>query len=202
MKTSTGLNVFFLTIQVNPSKYAVEVCCFLVPSATNNPSGYVASSVGFPATPFVVQPAFPAAFNIIVGYPAGWVGSNFFNQASSSGYINGVQYTWNSSITSVSYLSSKSPQVNPNATIYMALSSINNPYALPSSIIYAISPTNGIGGVIIDKPPQFCWNKFIDGTYNELSITFLGTDLSPVKINDPNMTILLAIKDGDEYNGK
>jgi hypothetical protein len=35
----------------------------------------------------------------------------------------------------------------------------------------------------------------LSGTYNELRLQFLGTDLQPVTIKDPNMTILLAIKD-------
>jgi hypothetical protein len=38
----------------------------------------------------------------------------------------------------------------------------------------------------------------IDGTYNELRLTFLGNDLSPLPIADPNMTILLTIRDKDE----
>jgi hypothetical protein len=38
----------------------------------------------------------------------------------------------------------------------------------------------------------------IDGTYNELRLSFLGTDLRPLIINDPNMTILLTIRDKDE----
>jgi hypothetical protein len=42
------------------------------------------------------------------------------------------------------------------------------------------------------------WNKMIDGTYNELRLTFLGNDLKPLIIRDPNMTILLTIRDKDE----
>jgi hypothetical protein len=42
------------------------------------------------------------------------------------------------------------------------------------------------------------WNKLIDGTYNEIRLTFLNTRLEPLIIKDPNMTILLAIRDRDE----
>ena len=38
----------------------------------------------------------------------------------------------------------------------------------------------------------------IDGTYTELRLTLLGTDLQPLIINDPNMTILMTIRDKDE----
>jgi hypothetical protein len=42
------------------------------------------------------------------------------------------------------------------------------------------------------------WNKLIDGTYNQLLLTFLGTNLQPLSIADPSMTILLTIRDKDE----
>jgi hypothetical protein len=42
------------------------------------------------------------------------------------------------------------------------------------------------------------WNKLIDGTYNELRLGILGTDLNPIKINDPNMTFLLTIRDRED----
>jgi len=202
MTTAAGLNVFFLTFEVNPTSYGIQICCYQVPSAAINPKLYVASSLGFPTTPFVVQVTIPSAFNKIIGYPAGWVSTNYYGSASSSGFLSGVPYVWSSSVGIVSYMSNTAPQVNPNPSVYLAISSINNPYSLPSSIIYAVTPSNGIGAVIIDKPPQFCWNKFIDGTYNELTVNLLGSDLSPIKIYDPNMTIMLAIRDNDEFGGK
>jgi len=38
----------------------------------------------------------------------------------------------------------------------------------------------------------------VDGTYSQLTLTLLGNNLQPLTINDPNMTILLAIRDKDE----
>ena len=38
----------------------------------------------------------------------------------------------------------------------------------------------------------------LDGTYSQLLLTLLGTNLQPLTINDPNMTILLTIRDKDE----
>jgi hypothetical protein len=46
------------------------------------------------------------------------------------------------------------------------------------------------------------WNRLIDGTYNELRLSFLGTNLQPISVNDPNMTILLTIKDKEESFSK
>jgi hypothetical protein len=88
------------------------------------------------------------------------------------------------------------------SSIYFSLSNINNPYSQPSSIIYSLVPQGVVGSLITERPPQFMWNKMIDGAYNQLTLTFLGTDLQPIVIQDPSMTILLTIKEGDEYGGK
>jgi hypothetical protein len=208
MTTSTGSIVYFIQLEINTSRYAVQLCTFRVPSASVNPSGFIPTALGFPTQVFNPSVTFPANFNQIVGYPAGWASpSNLggsvppFN-ASGSGLYLGVSYDYNNTTGAMSFYSSSAPDITPNASVYLAISNINNPYALPSSIIYAISPSNGIGRVIIDKPPQFCWNQLINGTYNQLQISILGSDLQPIKINDPNMTFLFALKDKDEWGGK
>ena len=100
-------------------------------------------------------------------------------------------------IRSQSYLSTKAPNVQPNSSVYFSLSNINNPYSQPSSIIYSLVAQGVVGELIRERPPQFMWNKMIDGAYNQLTLTFLGTDLQPIVIQDPSMTILLTIKEGD-----
>jgi hypothetical protein len=79
--------------------------------------------------------------------------------------------------------------------LLVTISNIDNKYANPSSIIYSISPTVAIGQLIVEKPPEFAWNEMISGTINELRVQLLGTDLSQVQIKDPNMTIVLVIKE-------
>jgi hypothetical protein len=59
-----------------------------------------------------------------------------------------------------------------------------------------------VGSIISDKPPNYLWNKMYDGFYNQLTITILGTNLQPIQLNDPQTTILLAIKDAGELSGK
>lgn len=217
--TVTGEQVFFLKFEVNISKYAIQVCCYSPPfsGAGGNPNGYTpASGTALSATRQTLTPSFPNAFTQTIGFPtvnqllgigiAGgtWSGFNYANAgtATSSGLYNLVPFSWNATTGVVAYSSNNSPQVNPNGSIYISCSNINNPYAIPSTTIYAITPTGTAGSAIIEKPPNYCWNRFIDGTYNRIAVTFLGLDGRPIKIQDPQMTILLAIKDGDEYGGK
>ena len=88
------------------------------------------------------------------------------------------------------------PQVQPNSSIYFSISNIQNKYSIPNSIIYSLSPAVAFGEQITALPPQFAWNKLLSGTYNELRLTILGLDQSPLKSLDPkNITIVLVIQD-------
>ena len=98
----------------------------------------------------------------------------------------------------LSYVSTQAPNVQPNSSLLFSLSNIDNAYATPSSILYTLVPTVAIGELIVEKPSAFIWTRLIPGFYTELRLTILGTDLSPIKINDGAMTIVLVIKDAGE----
>jgi hypothetical protein len=196
---SSNDNVYYLELIVNPSRYAIQLNTFLVPTVL--PATYTAPA-GFAGFPTVAQNpvvTFPSSFNEIVGYVAGFQS----NANVGNAYVPPVsQYVSKLANGTLSYISTTSPNVQPNSSLYVSCSGINNPYSQPSSIIYSMTPSVAIGGLITEKPPNFVWNKLIDGTYNELRVTFLGTNLQPIKLNDNQITILLAIKDGDEIGLK
>jgi hypothetical protein len=218
--TPTGEQVFYMKFEVNLSLYAIQVCCYSPPysGAGGNPNNYTpAFGTALSPTRETLTPIFPNAFTKTIGWPTPnqlltvglpngvWGGFDWASlptPVNQSGLYYLVPFSWNYTTGVVAYSSNNSPQVNPNGSIYISCSNINNPYAIPSTTIYAITPTGVAGSAIVEKPPQFCWNKFIDGTYNRLAVTFLGLDGRPIKIQDPQMTILLAIKDGEEYAGK
>jgi len=196
---SSGDNVYYAEIAVNPARYAIQLNTFLVPIAL--PATYVApvGFVGFPAVAQNPVVTFPPLFNEIVGYAPGFAS----NANVGNAYVPPVsQYVSKLANGTLSYISTVSPNVQPNSSLYVSCSGINNPYSQPSSIIYSMTPSVAVGGLITEKPPNFVWNRLIDGTYNELRVTFLGTNLSPIKLNDNQITILLAIKDGDEIGLK
>lgn len=196
---TTGDYLYPFDIILNPNRYAVQLNTFLVP--TSLPSG-TSIPVGFPGWPSTAQNpvvTFPEAFNIIVGYTAGFSSNanvgNAYVPPSPSEQTN---YVSKDGVGTISYLSNTSPQVQPNNNVLFSISNINNPYSQPSSIIYSLNPNVSVGEQIYETPPNFMWNKLIDGTYSELRLTFLGNDLRPLIIKDPNMTILLTIRDKDE----
>ena len=172
--------VYYADIVVNPNRYAIQVNTFAVP--TTLPAGFTtpANWVGFPTTTFNPSLIFPPNFSDLIGYA-----DNFATSLNT-----GVG-------TTLSYLSTTSPAVQPNSSIYLAMSNINNKYASPSSIIYNITPRVGLGQQINEFPPQFAWNKLMSGTYNELRVQFLGQDKQPITLLDPEMSIVFVINDND-----
>ena len=175
-----GLNVYYADFIVNPTRYAIQINTFPVPTALplgwSNPAGLV-----FPLVTFNPIITLPPKFNDILGFTAG------FTTPQNLGIG-----------TNLSFLSSKAPQVQPNNNLLVGLSGIDNKYANPSSIIYSVSPAVGLGELITDRPANFNWNRILAGTYNQLRLQFIGNTYENLNIRDPNMTIILVIQDQDD----
>lgn len=196
---SSGDNVYYVEMIVNPNRYAIQINTFLIP--TSLPSGWSLPSnfVGFPTT--TQNPVFTVNSNFykIIGYSLGFsTNSNIGNTYVAPTPSINNNYVEKNSAGTLSYLSNTNPDVQPNSSIYLSISNINNPYSQPSSIIYAITPNVSIGEQIIETPPNFMWNRMIDGTYNQLRVQLLGIDKQPIQMKDPNMTIMLTIRDANE----
>lgn len=187
---SAGDNVYFAEFIVNPTAYAIQLNTYNVPATLpigwTNPGGALLPLQSF--NPVITT---PARFNQLVGFATTFSSS----QNQNNGGANPGTTTAYKIGSTFSYLSTITPQVQPNANLLISITGIDNDYASPSSIIYSLAPSVAIGQLIVEKPPEFNWNKLLRGTYNQLRIQFLGTDFTPVQIKDPNMTILLTIRD-------
>lgn len=180
----SGENFYYINFIINPTRYAVQISLTQVP--TSLPAGYTAptggfNTTGFPPSVFLPILTIGTKFGEIIGFSPPTIGSG---TATSD------------------YLSTQSPNIQPNSTILITCSGIDNPAGNPSNVIYSITPSVNVGEAIIEKPPSFLWSRLIDGTYNKLQISFLGTDLSPLIINDPQITIVLAFAQEDEVKSK
>jgi hypothetical protein len=201
---AVGQNIYYIELEVNANRYSVQLNTYLVP--TSLPATFVQPSNfnGYPTQRFNPIVSIPYRFSEFIGFVD--IGGVFFTSnnnvnnaytpptASKSNY-----YVTKSAIGTLSYLSNSYPNVQPNSSVLLSVSNVNNPYSQPSSIIYSLSPNVAIGELIQDKPPEIIWSKMIDGTYNEIRITLLGTDLQPLIIADPSITILLCIRDKDVF---
>jgi len=194
---ATGDNVFYAEFIVNASRYAVQINTFLVPLAL--PAGYTnPAGLVFPLTTFNPIITLPANINKIFGYIVNFATDQNLNNA----YVPPVSsYVSKLANGTLSYISTTAPQVQPNSSVLLNISNIDNFYSQPTGIIYTVVPNVAIGEIISEKPPQFAWNKMINGTYNELRMNILGADLQPIVVNDPAMTFILVIAQKDEISG-
>lgn len=188
----SGENVYYAEFIVNPARYAVQINTYLFPTAL--PAGFTnPAGVAFPPQSFNPVITLPVNINEVFGYVAGFQTDQNLNNA----YIPPVStYVAKLANGTLSYISTQAPNVQPNSNLLFSISNIDNAYAQPTSIIYTLVPNVAVGQIINERPSNFIWNKLIPGTYNELRLTILGTDLTPIKINDPQITIVLVIKEG------
>jgi len=222
---SAGQNVYFLEMLVNATRYAIQINTFPVPTSTGwtyngatlqwtgnaltayagwtTPVANVPAALpgwqGFPSTTVNYNPTIglPASFCSLIGYVA-----NTYAVGNPTTFPNGQVLVSPPTIGTIdtagvnrSYLSSIAPQIQPNSSIYFAISNIENKYATPNSIIYSLNPAVSFGEQINEYPPQFAWNKLLSGTYNNIRLQILGLNFQALTILDPSITIVLVIRD-------
>jgi len=176
---ASGQNVYFFNFVVNPNLYAIQLNTYQFP--TSLPVGWTnPAAVVFPAQTFKPQVSTPNAFNQIIGFASTFVSARDLGTA----YPN-----------TDSYVSVTSPQVQPAPTLIINTSNINNIYSNPSTCIYAVTPTVAIGEQIVERPPEFSWNKLTSGTYSEIRLQLTTPTGQLVPILDPQLTIILAIRE-------
>lgn len=192
----SGQNVFYAEFILNPARYSVQINTFLFPNALpvgwTNPAG-----IAFPyANTFNPSIIIPNNLNTIMGFTTTLTTDINLNNTYAP---PPSQYISKLANGTLSYISTTSPQVQPNSSILINISNIDNSYSQPTGIVYSIVPSVGVGEVINEKPVNYIWNKLIQGTYNEIRMSILGNkDLQPIQINDPAMTFVFVIKEGSE----
>jgi len=176
---ASGQNVYYFNLVVNPNLYAIQLNTYQFPIAL--PVGFTnPAAIVFPAQTFKPQVATPSNFNQIIGFASTFISARDLGTA----YPN-----------TDSYVSTTSPQVQPAPTLIINTSNINNIYSNPSTCIYAVTPTVAIGEQIVERPPEFSWNKLTPGTYSEIRLQLSTPTGQLVPILDPQMTIILAIRE-------
>ena len=201
---ASGNFVYYISLEVNATRYAVQINTFTVPTAAGSltdPGNFVFRTGTGNADPFNPVVTIPAGFNKIIGFDEGFatnpnLGGNFAAPAnqtyisiSDAGTYSAISHSYPSNV----YLAG-TPDVQPNSSVLINIDKVINEYAQPTGILYSVVPNVAIGALINERPAEYAFARLVDGTYNELRVQFLGTDLQEISIQDPEITLLLVIK--------
>lgn len=205
INSTTSEYVYFVQLQINPTRYAVQVNSFTlpdgaIPAGYTQPTGGFANSVYTPigaaggVTPLGTLEApgwfFPANFSKWVGFDD----NTFLPGPGQSVYTTTLAFPNGNA----SALSTIAPNVQPNNVIFLNCNLISNAYTNPQTFLYPIPAKVGIGELITIDAPEYAWNKLMPGQASQIILTFTDVSGQPVLLQDPNTVITLIIRDNED----
>jgi hypothetical protein len=184
VSNSSGMNIYFIELVVNPTRYAVSLNLYALPTASQaSTMKYVKPTDAlwnFPSTAKCPQITISNALGNLIGQNAG------IYPSSDSVALN------------QQYLSTKTPKLNIIDSYILTCNLINNKYAIPSDVFFSVPLTGSIGSLISSNPSSVSFNDIATGTYNSIKIRFFSQDFDALLLRDTQCTIMLSIKSKDE----
>ena len=92
------------------------------------------------------------------------------------------------------YNSTKTLNVSPDSSVLLACDQVKNNF--PNLVIlYSISPSVGIGSLIVDRSSQPIYSKLKNGSYNDLTFRIISSKtFKPIEIVDSEINCIFSIK--------
>ena len=181
LKDADGNIVYYLSFDTNATLYAIQMYCNPLPTAL--PTGYtkpVADTTWklptvFATTPQIIIPS-TGNFSKLFGIPAG----TYPSATQASKY----------SITSVT-----TPMMSPASSLLMCCSLCNQPYSVPSNVLYSFNAgASSFGDIITVAPNSLSFLPCKQGSYNQMTIEFKDQDYNNVKLQDNQMVMMLVLR--------
>jgi len=169
--TETGSTVYFIDFVVSNTKYSIDILTYPVPAFL--PTGFT-SNIAFIGVDKNPRLKLPSAINEIFGYE-----KDFITDAGSS---------------ILSFSSTIAPNVSPDNSVLIICDQVENEFS-NLGILYAISPSVGIGSLIVDKPAYPIYSKLRNGNYNHLTFRILSSKtFRPIELIYPEINFIFSIK--------
>jgi hypothetical protein len=178
-----GLYVHYAKLSSNATYYACQLD--LSPVPTSLPSGwtrpatglYSSGGSGFPTTTRVpIVNVTSDAFGSVLGFAAG-------------------SYPASAQTTLQSFLSNVTPTIHPVSSYLVRCNLVVNPFTMPSDILGSFDKQGTSAGELINyKPSELLWLPVSDGSYSNIRITIVDQLERFVRIRDPDLSILLVLK--------
>lgn len=169
-------NIYFCEVIENPSAYAIQLNCYVVPtslpSGWSNPAGFV-----FPAAAETTQFIIPATnFRTLIGFNAGNVPAA-------------------PAATTFSKTSDFTPKTTPVEALIVRSNLVQNTIANPPDVVASFSQAGtAFGDIIKFEPKEYLYLDVSEGYYSSIDITFVAQDFTPVYLNDSSVVIQLAFR--------
>lgn len=185
-------NVYFAQFVYNTSLYKIEVDLLPVPTTLGTytygttTAGWGASSgvgSGLPATGYTPQITFPVVggINSILGF-------------SSNTTIPATQQT-----TTQAFTSTTTPNLTPINSLILLCNLVNNKYSVNNQTIFALTPNTSYGSnIVVNNSLTDSFVDIFEGYYNYIDLEFRDQNFNTMFIRDPNLCILMLIKDSEE----
>lgn len=199
LESTTGDFVYFITLDINPVQYGVEVNTFGISVALAASNSWVlpVGATWVIPTNFIIPSlvVLNNNFGLVIGFNTG-----SYPNAVIAG-VPPAQTQTPAFTTDQQFLSSFTPQVSPVASFILTCSLVNNNYAVPNNLVYSFAPEGNIGEQFSVAPNEYILVDVLPAYYNSFQVSFLDQNFRPVAIEDPNMLIQFVITDGDESVG-
>ena len=173
--TSTGSNVYYLSIGANANTYKIDLTLFKVP--TSLPAGYTAPSnfAGYPTVACTPQ------FTLIAGELTGILGM-------SPGLYDGGA---NTAVFSSTFV----PQITPVSCVYMTCNVAKNDVPINGSTVISVFTTRGTDyGAMVEVAPTSSITFYdVDSNSNMLEIGLYDQDWNALYVQDPQITVHLEV---------
>jgi hypothetical protein len=181
---ASGQYVYYSTITVNPTYYAVEIKNYQLPATLptgwTNPGG-VGLGAGL-VTPQVIIPA--TNIRTLLGFNAGT-----YPSPAQTGTSNA--------------LSSIAPQVATVQSVILLCSILNNTLTNPSTILYSFGASATQFGTLLSVTvPELIFCDVTDGFYDFLEIQLVDQNFQPINIVDNNIVIQLVVNKSNAFELK
>lgn len=179
LQDSAGNYIWFITMTVNTSNYKIDFLFYpmstaLYPTLT----APVGATWSIPTVATIPQILISASnFKLIIGFAQGTY--------PSSPYFSEVRLV----------SSTTAPQVSPLSSYLVKCNLVSNIYSVPNSLIYSFPPGGSFGKQFYISPNEYSYIDASPGTYSVFRVELTDQSDLPVVILDPNIVILMVIKD-------
>jgi hypothetical protein len=181
---SSGNYVYFIEIQQNSVRYALQLNTYYLPTSANattlgytKPSG---ATWSFPTSNSCPQIKISKGFGALLGLL-----ENTYPLSASTA-------------TNQQFLSTTTPVISPIDSYILTCNLINSPYSIPSNVFFTIPLNGSLGTLITVNPSQIVFNNIAPNVYNTITVQLYDQLFNALTLNDKEMTLTLAILEAKE----